>query len=199
MEFVRRGFAARRSIALFPGAWNPPTRAHVALAEAALALADECVFVIPRAFPHKEMHGPDLDQRLNWLGLLSNEQPGFSVAISEGGLFIEMARECRGATGCDDIYLVCGADAAERIVEWDYGDADPIERQLDEYRLLVAPRGTLFYPSAHLATRVMQLEMPRNWHDVSSTDVRRRMANGESWEELVPPELVGNLRAAYVS
>jgi nicotinic acid mononucleotide adenylyltransferase len=57
-----------RRIALFPGAWNPPTVAHLAIARAALNYADEVVWLLPRAFPHKTFDGANFEQRSRMLG-----------------------------------------------------------------------------------------------------------------------------------
>src|SRR5687768_3337660 len=122
MQFVRRAPEATRTLAIFPGSFHPPTCAHLALAEAALKAADEVVWVLPRQFPHKEYRGVTLEQRAELLAALAGSEARFSAAITDGGLFIDIARECRAAYGADvDIWVVCGRDAAERIVNWDYG------------------------------------------------------------------------------
>ncbi len=194
MEFVLGGAAA--SVALLPGAWNPPTLAHLALARAALNWADRTVFVLPRRFPHKEFEDVPAAERLLWLGTLAKSEPRFSVALSDGGLFIEMAREAR-ACGASRVFLVCGSDAAERIAGWDYGPDDSIELQLDEYELLVAPRGGIYAPPAHLSPRIHALDLGPEWCDVSSSEVRRRIRVGEAWLDLVPGEIAELVARAY--
>ena len=153
MEFLHRAKQGTGGIALLPGAWNPPTRAHVAMLRAALAWAGEGVLVLPRALPHKEFEGASFARRAEWIRRIAAEH-GLSAAISDGGLFIEMARECRSAAGDAAVHVVCGRDAAERIVGWDYGTASTIDSQLDEYQMLVAPRGGVYEPPAHLAARI---------------------------------------------
>lgn len=122
MELIRKASAATRRLAVFPGTFNPPTKAHLALAEAALREVDEVLFVLPRRLPHKEYAKPGFDDRLHMLIEAVGENSRFSVGVSEGGLFIEIARECRvqypPATA---LWFLCGRDAAERIVTWDYG------------------------------------------------------------------------------
>jgi nicotinic acid mononucleotide adenylyltransferase len=194
MEFLSGG--ARGTTALLAGAWNPPTRAHVAMARAALERADCAVLVLPRRFPHKGLEGAAFELRAEWLRLLAQPDARLGAAISEGGLFIEMAREARAA-GAERVAVVCGSDAAERITGWDYGDGAPIEAQLREYELLVAPRPAVFVPPAELAGRIHALELEPGWEDVSSTEVRRRMEAGEPWEALVPEEIRASVRGAY--
>lgn len=194
MEFLSGG--ARGAVALLPGAWNPPTKAHVAMALAALQAADCAVLVVPRTFPHKALEGAAFERRAEWLRAIAERDARLGAAISEGGLFIEMAREARAA-GAARVYVVCGSDAAERITGWDYGEGDPIEAQLSEYEMLVAPRPALFVPPRVLAGRIHALQMEEGWAEVSSTEVRRRMRAGEAWEELVPEEIRESVRGAY--
>lgn len=191
MEFLWRGGAGGEAVAVLPGAWNPPTLAHVAMAEAALRHAPEVVLAVARAMPHKGYEGPSLEQRAAWLRAICAARRGFSAAVAEGGLFIEIAREARAATGASRVLLVCGRDAAGRIVNWDYGAGPTIGRQLEEFELLVAPRGGPYTPPPALAARIHALELPRQWEDVSSSGVRARRARGEPWRQLVPAEVTG--------
>ena len=97
MDFFRRTTAKPRRLAVLPGTFNPPTRAHMALARAALASADEVLFVLPRAFPHKPYSGASFEDRVRMLAAAVADEPRFSIASSDGGLFIEIARQCREA------------------------------------------------------------------------------------------------------
>jgi nicotinic acid mononucleotide adenylyltransferase len=196
MEFLHRANPQAARIALLPGAWNPPTLAHIALATAALGWAEDAVLVLPRAFPHKEFEGPGPDRRAAWLAACARAA-GLSAALSDGGLFIDIARECRASTGAAGIFLVCGCDAAERIVGWDYGPGDSIDRQLEEYELLVAPRPHGFAPPSALAPLIHSLDLAGDWNDVSSTEVRERIRRGAAWTHLVPAEILEDVRAAF--
>jgi nicotinate-nucleotide adenylyltransferase len=196
MEFLHRANPRAARIALLPGAWNPPTLAHIAVAKAALSRADEAVLVLPRVFPHKEFEGPGPDRRAAWLAACARAS-GLSAALSDGGLFIDVARECRAATRASAIFLVCGSDAAERIVGWDYGPGDSIARQLEEYELLVAPRPGGFAPPPGLAPRIHSLDLAADWRGVSSTEVRDRIRRGGAWAHLVPAEIAEDVRAAF--
>lgn len=175
-------------VAVLAAAFNPPTRAHLALARAALAHAGEVVFVLPRAFPHKEYEGPTLEQRLEMMERATAGEPRFSVAVSEGGLFLEIARELR-ASDADiaRVWFVTGRDAAERITGWDYTGREPIEDQLREYELLVAARGGAYDPPPALRERVTELRLAEDCGEVSSTEIRRRVHAGEEWRELAAP------------
>jgi len=188
MDFVRGGPRGTRP-GILAGAFNPPTIAHLALIDAAQPFVDQIIAILPREFPHKRYHGATLDERLEMLDRIAAGHP-IDVAVAEHGLFIDIAREARTAFGRPiDIAFLCGSDAAERILTWDYGHPGAIERMLDEFRLLVADRDTVFQPRPDLARRIGALSIPAGVGSISSTEVRRRIAAGEPWYELVPPEI----------
>lgn len=196
MELLAGGVAS--TTALLAGAWNPPTRAHLELARAALGWARRAVFVLPRAFPHKPLEGAAFDRRAEWIRSLAALDPRFAAAVSEGGLFLEMAREAR-ALGAHRIFHVCGSDAAARILAWDYGALEPIGKQLEEYELLAAPRPLPVMPPPQLRSRVHTLIVPASLDGISSSEVRRRIRAGEPWRHLVPDCIAGALESAYLS
>jgi nicotinate-nucleotide adenylyltransferase len=198
MEFLRRAAGRPSKLGILPGAFHPPTCAHLALARAALAEVDEVLFVLPRAFPHKQYEAVGLAERTRLVAQATAGEPRFSVGISDGGLFIEIARECRDAYGPGtDLWFVCGRDAAERIVNWDYGRPGAIEEMLEEFGLLVADRDGRYDPPLHLAKRIRRLPLPGDYAEVSATEVRTRISTGRPWEHLVPESIVDLVRRLY--
>lgn len=197
MQLLRRAPGAPARLAVLPGTFNPPTRAHLALARAALAVAEEVLFVLPRALPHKGWEGADFKDRLRMLEVAAAGEARFSIGASRRGLFVEIARECREIYGQRvRLSFVCGRDAAERIVGWDYGTPGAIEGMLEEFDLLVAAREGSYQPPECLRARVRPLSLPA-LDAVSATEVRRRMAGGEPWEHLVPEAVAPLARAVY--
>ena len=174
-------------LGILPGSFNPPTRAHLALAEAALAELDEVVLVLPRNFPHKSYDGADFAQRAEMLRTAVDQRPGLSAAISVGGLFVEIAQECRAAYGPGvQLVFVCGRDAAERIVNWEYGNPNVIKQMLETFRLLVACREGAYQPPPHLSRYIGTLQLSADLNAISASDVRRRIREGAAWQHLVP-------------
>jgi nicotinic acid mononucleotide adenylyltransferase len=92
---------------------------------------------------------------------------------------------------------VCGRDAAERILTWDYGRRGVVEEMLGEFELLVAPRGGHFTPPAEYRDRIHALQVGPGHEEVSSTEVRERIARGEPWEHLVPERIRERVREIY--
>jgi nicotinic acid mononucleotide adenylyltransferase len=142
MDLVYRGACDARRVAMLPAAWNPPTLAHLGLAEAALHFADEVLLVLPRVFPHKGFEHAGFDLRLEWLRRIAAARSGLGVGVSEGGLFLDMARALRAADArIEQVYVVSGRDAADRFLNWPYERGPGAIEQLREFSLLVAPRG----------------------------------------------------------
>jgi len=198
MEFVRRAAGETRRLGVFPGTFNPPTRAHLALARAGFAVVDEVAFVLPRVLPHKGWEGARFEDRLRLLETAIGEDPRFSIAVSEQGLFIEIARECREACGAGvELCFLCGRDAAERVVNWDYGRPGAFLEQLREFQLLVAPRKGVYEAPAPMRGRIHALPLEPEYDQLSASDVRGRIRRGEPWEHLAPEAIVGMVKQVY--
>lgn len=188
MELIEGPPPGVQRLGILAGSFNPPTHAHMALAAAALAVVDEVLFVVPRAFPHKEYHGATLDQRMEMLIRLAANQSRLSAAIADGGLFIDIAREAREHFPAAQLYFLCGRDAAERIIHWNYETPGCFARMLNEFHLLVAPRSGRYTPSDDLLHGVHPLDLG-DFDECSSTRVREAAASGKDWRNLVPVEI----------
>jgi len=198
LEFFGRAAGRPQALGVLPAAFNPPTLAHLALARAGLAIADEVLFVLPREFPHKPYEGATFHQRLEMLLTATRTEPRFSVAASAGGLYADIAEECRETYGEDvRLLFICGRDAAERIVTWDYGAPDAFRRMITRFELLVAPRNGCYEPPPDIRHRVGILQLTEDISLISASQVRERLRQGQPWEHLVPPEIVPLVRAIY--
>ncbi|MCB1019308.1 MAG: nicotinate-nicotinamide nucleotide adenylyltransferase [Acidobacteria bacterium] len=185
-------------VGLLPAAFNPPTLAHLGLAEAAQRQMQlgEVVFVLPRVLPHKEFDGVGFAQRLALLQCAVEAEPSWRAAASSGGLFLEIARELRTEYAPEvELYLICGADAGERIVEWDYGAQPSIAEQLEEFQMLVAARRGGYAPPPALAGRIRSIELDENLQAISSSQVRDAIAGGQPWRHLVPECVAAEIEA----
>jgi nicotinic acid mononucleotide adenylyltransferase len=159
----------------------------MALAEGALTVVDEVVFILPRQFPHKKYYGASFAQRVELLAMALAEEPRYSVAASERGLFAEIAGECRETYGAETrLSFLCGRDAAERVANWDYGKPGAYMEMLQQFDLLVAARGGAYQPPENLVNSCVRLELSGAWDHVSASEVRTRIGRGEPWEHLVP-------------
>ena len=198
MEFFRRSTATPRRLAILAGAFNPPTTAHLALAVSALSRADEVLFVLPRTFPHKAFHGAGFEERVRMLLAATGSELRFSVAASSGGLFAEISSECRPhyPAGVSFAFL-CGADAAQRIVHWDYGEPGAFAHMLSAFELWVAARGVDFDVPPEMRGRIHKLPLDAESQQISASEVRRRISRGDDWESLVPEAVRELARRIY--
>lgn len=183
-----------KRIGVVAGAFNPVTRAHVALADAAGKVLDEVIWVVPRTYPHKHFHGAGLEERIEMLKLADGRH---RIEISKSGMFVDIARELRQPD--TEMSFICGRDAAERVIEWKYDNSQRIDEILMEFSILVAERNGAYEAPAHLRHRVHRLDLGDDWSAVSSTEVRRRITAGEPWEHLVPEAITDRVRKIYTA
>jgi nicotinate (nicotinamide) nucleotide adenylyltransferase len=184
-------------VGVLAGSFNPPTIAHFELALAASEFVDLVVGVVPEAFPHKDYSGATLEQRVEMLEAAGLTIP-YGIASTGQGLFIDIAREFRAHYGPGvQLSFICGRDAAERILNWDYGRAGVLEDMFGEFELLVAPRGGYFSPPEQFRHRIHALALGSGHEAVSSTEVRERIVKGEAWEHLVPEKIRERVREIY--
>lgn len=186
-----------RRLAILPGSFHPVTNAHLELARAACAFADHVWFVLPRSFPHKAYDQVTLQDRLGLIRAAIDD-PRMAAVISEGGLFIEMVRECRRHfPSIEQIYVVCGRDAAERIVSWEYDGLEPIEEQLLEYELLVAARNGEFRPPEHLAEHIQIMRLGKDYDQISATALREKIRQRGDWQHYTPAAIHDRVLELY--
>jgi nicotinate-nucleotide adenylyltransferase len=189
LNFHQGGPLRRGRLGIYPGAFSPLTNAHVALARAARSqyALGQIAYVLPTEFPHKDYSEAPFGARLGMLRSALPEEPGSAICSADRGLFIEIYQELRPACGPDvEIYFLCGRDAAERIVNWDYGSGIPFKRQIESFQLLAASRGGDYTPAADLRGRIHSIELAKDYDGVSSTAVRKAIESGRDWRGMVP-------------
>lgn len=156
------GPATRRGV--YPGTFNPPTTAHLAVAEAAVRThhLDQLDLVLSRRPLDKEhVEHPTLDERVAVLREVATTRPWLAVRVTDHQLLADIAR------GYD--LLVVGADKYHQLHDVRYYDGDParMAAALDGLPLLaVAPRSPWEVP-AELA-----LDVHPDHHTTSSTRAR---------------------------
>lgn len=198
LKFLHRGVLGATRVILLPGAWNPPTVAHLEIARAARRHGDEVICILPRTFPHKGFEGAGFEARCRMLVALARHEPEISVALSNGGLYADIAEEAVESLGPDvEIAFALGRDAAERIASWDYGAPGVFDAFVNRHRLLVAARHGEYHPDSRHRNLIHVLPMKSTWDAVSSSEVRRRIMLGENWSGLVPASIAELVREIY--
>jgi nicotinamide-nucleotide adenylyltransferase len=200
--------AGIRSLAVLPGAYNPPTKAHLALSTAALERAfDAVAFSVGTVTIDKSEIGLGLDERLHLLCEICREEPRWSVVLHNRGLYAEQAEALRRSfPEIDRLVFVVGMDKVGQIFDpryyADFGRS--LGDLFDRARLLVAARGTLDRaaldqlleqgPARPFAHRIEWLELDPQVRDVSATAIRERLARGEPVSEWLPSPVERYLR-----
>lgn len=196
-----------RRVAVLPGAFHPPTAAHVALARAALGRGFEAaLFSLGTTTIDKPVEGLPLEERARLLAAAAAE-PGLGVVLQNRGLYAEQAAAFhRAFPGLEDLAFAVGMDKVGQIFDPRYYDDMPraLEALFSRARLLVAPRGSLGpddlgrlldRPEARpFRERVEWLALDPRWSDVSATAVREAVARGEDPSGLLPPAVAERLR-----
>jgi nicotinate-nucleotide adenylyltransferase len=191
-------------LGVFGGSFDPPHVGHLLLAQDAvehLAL-DRLVFVPAARQPLKPGAGASAAHRLAMVGLLAGDEPRFAVdpvEIERGGLSftVDTLRHLRRRDPEASLLLLLGADAAVLLPQW----REPGE-VLALARLVVMTRddrtaATLPAEIRALAIRGAgePLALAARRVDVSSTEIRERVAAGRSVRGFVPEAVAGYIAA----
>jgi nicotinate (nicotinamide) nucleotide adenylyltransferase len=188
-----------RRLGILSAAFNPITRAHVALAQSAVDhyQLHEVLFVLPMTQPHKTIHDARVEARLRMIELAVRGSSVFSIGMCTHGLFVDICRAAASAYPPQTrLWFISGRDAAERILTWPYPDpAKALGELFARAELLVADRGgTFVLPDTatvrDYAGQVHHLPLPAEFSHVSATEIRTRLAKGEDASELVPPPVL---------
>jgi len=150
-------------VGVYPGSFNPPTIAHLALSEAAREQhdLDRVAWSISRTALAKEtVDHPMFEHRLEVLHQVAAEVSWLEIVVTDAQLLVEVAE------GFD--LLIMGADKWVQInqTHW-YGDETARDRAIAALpALAIAPRPPYDVP-AHLLLRTAERH-----HDVSSSKAR---------------------------
>lgn len=176
-------------LGILGGTFDPVHIGHLLLAESAREQLElHRVLFVPAALQWRkaERKITEARHRLQMLRLALSDNPAFQISemeIARGGpsytveTLEELSRTCAG----DDLYFILGEDALADLTNW--REPDRIVRLA---RLVVAARRVDGAPPARgkYAEGAVRLEMPLL--EISSTDIRRRVAAGRSIRYRVP-------------
>jgi nicotinate-nucleotide adenylyltransferase len=181
-------------IGILGGTFNPPHMGHVVMAQEALDQLDldRVVFMPVAVPPHKEAReDPGAAERLELCRLAVAGDDRFGVStleIERGGpsFTVDTLRRLHDVEPEHDLTFIVGGDMAQSLPAW----REP-EAILALARLAVAEREGVRREDIarrleplHRGDRVVFFDMPRI--DVSSSSIRRRVADGRPIRYLVP-------------
>jgi nicotinamide-nucleotide adenylyltransferase len=154
----------------FPGSFNPPTVAHLAIAEAAMARAglDGIDLIVSRLALGKEAAaGPSLADRLAVLESVAASRPWLAVRLTDKQLVADIVDGYEVA--------ILGADKWAQINDpaWYGGSVAARDAAVARLpRLLIAPRGSAPWADQPVGRGAEALEIAPHHRAVSSTAVR---------------------------
>jgi nicotinate-nucleotide adenylyltransferase len=196
-------------VGILGGSFDPVHAGHLHAARAAMDAFDleRVVFVPAAQAPHKSGRPRASDRdRLAMLRLAIEGEPRFSISdieIRRGGVSFtidtvrDLPRELGAPEGCE-IYLILGSDNLPGLPHWrsarellERVQPIVIHRDGDPDHMLAATSAALG-EEAHAKLRAGYLRLPPV--DVSSTELRARVANADSGELDIPPAVRAYIR-----
>ena len=175
------------TVGILGGAFDPPHVGHVVLAREAIERfrLERLVVLVVAAPAHKPVETP-VERRLELARAAFGDVPEAEVVVDDHAYTVEFLRENDFP---EDAVFLIGADELADLVTW--REPDEILRLV---RLGVATRPG--YPREQLQGVLTRLERPERVElfeipavTASSTEVRARVAAGQSVDDLVPPEV----------
>ncbi len=198
-------------LGVLAGSFNPPTRAHVALAESARQHGgcEVVLWTISRVTVDKErVTRAPLDLRLATLVALTSALPHDAVACINRGLYADQAQAVRVVLPhLRDLAFIIGYDKIVQILDPHYyTDRDAaLDALFGLAEVLVAPRddegerdlAALMAQSQNRrwANRVRFIPLDPALRRISSTEARERIARNQPIADLVPPEALALVAA----
>ncbi len=202
--------AETEPILLLPGSYNPPTTAHLALAEASLrAVPGASLYLaLGTTIINKEhTERATLLDRLLLLDLIARRTGQIGVLLTNQGLYVEQARAARAAfPQASELLFVVGFDKIEQIFDaryYQHRDA-ALKELFSLASFMVAPRAN--HEAADIATLLSQpgnqqfqpfvrvLPFPPDYREIASSQIRAVLQNASfdlassPLAQLLPPE-----------
>lgn len=166
-------------IGCYPGSFNPPTVAHLAVAVAALSEGglDRIDLVISRvALDKEDLVVPTLEDRVAVLHEIARTRPWLGVVVSDARLIVDLA------LGYDAV--VMGADKWRQVDHPSWYGGDPASRDAAVARLplvLLAPRAGDRLDDVGDRAGVTVLPVAMDHRVVNATAIRDDEPGARSW------------------
>ena len=181
-----------KKLGILGGTFDPIHMGHLVLAEQAREQfqLEQIIFIPSASPPHKTEQELSLAiHRFEMTKLALEGNRYFSVSdieLKRKGLSytIETLRELKGLYKDSEIYFLTGSDVLEEITTW----KDPEEiYKLARIVIAVRPGFDKFDPENHFAKKSVIVRI--TGVDISSTQIREKVRNGESIKYLVPSKV----------
>jgi len=190
-------------VGILGGAFNPPHVGHLVCAQEALVQLEleKVVFMPVGVAPHRELEGdPGPEVRRELVELATGDDVRFAISRLEldrpgPSYTADSLRELREQTPADELFLILGGDQAAALPGWH----EP-ETVLSLATVAVVQRSNWSRSAIAIkvgrlsgAERIRYLDMPIM--QVSSSAIRRRVAEGLPIRYLVPDTVASHIEA----
>ena len=188
-----------KSVGLFGGTFNPVHLGHTMVAQSALEeLALDRLFIIPAArSPFKPEDEPaPAAARLEWLRLAFAEEPRCEIDAQEieregVSYSIDTVRAVAERFPDAELFYLIGADHVPTLPEW--REAEALAR-LANFVVVPRPGETESQFPEPFRGRVLRGQPV----EISASDIRQRLREGKSIEQLVPPGVAVALKTGHI-
>ncbi len=189
-------------IGLFGGTFDPPHIGHIKLAQEAQKKVelDKIIFIPAGDPPHKtKKHITDKQHRLNMArlaaGVMDAAVSDWEILREEKSYSLETLRHFQEESPANEFFLIIGADSFRDLpLWWHYREL----MALCAFVVVTRPD----VPEESLLSRFQGDEKPPRVFfldgvsvDISSTEIRTRVAEGKSIADLVPIEVLSYIKA----
>ena len=194
-----------KHLGIFSGSFNPLTIAHIKLIEEARQQyqLDEILLLLAKSNVDKDVYGLPLAGRILILKDYAVSHPYISIGVSSHGRYIDKVTALKTIYPPQtDFSFIVGYDTLVRIFDPKYYKNlhEELQHLFSQCRFIAANREEAdinaiqqFLSQTSLQIyrqHVDYLLLPDDYAEISSTDVRRRIEEGEPISHLVPPIVV---------
>jgi nicotinate-nucleotide adenylyltransferase len=181
-------------VGIFGGTFDPPHVGHLAAAvNARHALGLDVVLLVVANVPWQKVDERVItpaEDRLAMVRAAVGSVEGLEVSDAEirrGGesYTADTLAELQAEDPDRELFVILGSDAAAELETWERADE---VRERATIVVIDRPGGSWSSPPGWVVERI---EVPRL--EVSSTDLRRRAADGRPLDFLVPPEVISSI------
>jgi len=205
----KRDIKGPKKVGVFAISGDPIQKSHKLLIEKALNEynLDEIVLIVTKEHIIKDQFGATLAQRLFMLEQGTKDLGKVSIAVSQSGKFVKMAKAMKSAYPQGTLYFIMGFDNFEQMLDEDKSGntRQDLENFFGRNRLLVAPRG--YYTSKDInrilierkmvefSRFVYPLVLPFDNRFDSSTEARRLIRENVPENKLLSPTVIRIIKA----
>ena len=197
-----------KKLGIFSGSFNPLTLAHTKMIEDTIAKyqLDELLLLLAKANVDKTVFGLPLAARLLTLKRYAEDRSKFSVGVSSHGRYIDKVTALKVILPpVTEFHFIVGYDTLVRIFDPKYYTDfhSELGELFIEARFVVANRAEADIKTIasfmnqpkirRYVPYVSYVLLPDIYADMSSTEVRELLMQGETIEHLVPPSVLAML------